>query len=78
MGERDRRAGRSFPEVSPRTIVALVLAVLVLVFVALNRDETEISFVVFTATTPVWIALGVAAAGGFAAGFLLGRRTYRV
>ncbi len=63
--------------VSYRTIAALVIAVLIVVFIALNRDETEISFIVFSAQTALWIALTVAALGGFVAGFLIGRHRYR-
>ena len=50
---------------------------LVLLFIALNRDETEVSFVLFDAQTSLWLALSVAAAGGFVAGLLIGRQRYR-
>ena len=63
--------------VSYRTIAGLVLVVLVIVFVALNRDDTKISFIVFDSTTSLWVALALAAAAGFVAGFLIGRRHYR-
>ena len=62
---------------SYRTIAGLVIAVLIGVFIAMNRDETKISFIVFDAQTALWIALTVAAAGGFVAGFLIGRHRYR-
>lgn len=62
---------------SYRTIAGLVIVVLVIVFVARNRDETEISFIVYKSTTALWVALAVAAAAGFVAGFLLGRHRYR-
>lgn len=60
-----------------RTIAALALALLVVLFVVLNRDETEISFVFFSARTALWVALLLAALGGFVAGFLMGRSRYR-
>ncbi len=63
--------------VSYRTIAGLVLLVLVIVFIARNRDETKISFIVFDSTTSLWVALSLAAAVGFVAGFLIGRRRYR-
>ena len=69
--------GSGIAGLSSRTIAGLVLVVLVIVFVALNRDETRISFIVFDATTALWVALGLAAAVGFVAGFLIGRRRYR-
>lgn len=70
----NRSPGRSSPGVSLRTIAAVVIALLVLLFIVLNRDPTRISFV---AKAPLWVALAVAAAGGFVAGFLLSRRRYK-
>ncbi len=70
--ERGRIAG-----LSPRTIAGIAVAVLIVLFIVLNRDKTDISFIVFTAETALWIALTLAAAGGFVAGFLIGRRRYR-
>lgn len=60
-----------------RELGGIVVAALVVLFIVLNRDETEISFIVFSAETALWLALSVAAAGGFAAGFLIGRQVYR-
>ena len=73
-GERDSAgiAGLSY-----RTIAGLVLALVVLLFVVLNRDETKISFIVFDARTDLWIALLLAALGGFVAGYLMSRARYR-
>ncbi|MGZ4588269.1 MAG: hypothetical protein ACXVX9_10760 [Mycobacteriaceae bacterium] len=48
-----------------------------MVFVIMNGNETSISFIVFTAQTALWIALTIAAVGGFVAGFLVSRRRYR-
>ncbi len=70
--ERGRIAGLSY-----RTIAGIAIALLIVLFIVLNRDETDISFIVFTAKTALWIALTLAAAGGFVAGFLIGRRRYR-
>jgi uncharacterized integral membrane protein len=73
----NRSPGRSSPGVSLRTIAAVVIALLVLLFIVLNRDPTRISFIAFVAKAPLWVALAVAAAGGFVAGFLLSRRRYK-
>ena len=62
---------------SHRTVGGIIIAALVVLFIALNRDETLISFVFLEARTSLWVALTIAAAGGFVAGFLLGRRRYR-
>lgn len=77
MSTRDTRKGGGLGGLSWRTIAALLLALLVLLFVVLNRDETEISFVFFSARTALWVALLLAALGGFLAGFLMGRSRYR-
>jgi uncharacterized integral membrane protein len=62
---------------SYRSLGAIAVAILVLLFIALNRDDAEVSFVVFDAQTSLWLALAVAAAGGFVAGLLVGRQRYR-
>ena len=60
-----------------RTIGGILLAAFVVLFIALNRDETEISFAFYDRQTSLWVALTVAAVGGFVAGFLIGRQHYR-
>ena len=74
---RDTPSESGVAGLSYRTLAGVALLVLVVVFIALNRDETEISFIVFTATTSLWVALALTAAAGFVAGFLIGRRRYR-
>jgi hypothetical protein len=58
-------------------IVGIALIAIVVVFVALDRGETKISFIVFTSTTALSMALAFAAGVGAVGGFLLGRRHYR-
>ncbi len=77
QGDAGRARRGAIAGVSYRTIGAIAVAALIVLFIILNRDQTKISFVVFTAQTALWIALTVAAAGGFIAGFLIGRRRYR-
>lgn len=62
---------------SPRTIVGIAIIVLLIIFIAINRDDTHVSFIFFTTTAELWVALAIAAAGGFLAGFLVARRRYR-
>jgi uncharacterized integral membrane protein len=69
---RDRFGGLSY-----RAIAGLGLGLLVLLFIVMNRDGTEISFVVFSREVEVWVALAIAALGGLVVGFLLGRSRYR-
>ncbi len=77
MSDPQTRGTAGIAGISYRTIAGLVLALVVLLFVVLNRDETEISFIVFDARTALWIALLLAALGGFVAGFLMSRAYYR-
>ena len=62
---------------SGRAIGGIVIAVLVVVFIAINRNPTSVSFIFFTADVALWVALAIAAAGGFIAGFLIGRKRYK-
>lgn len=62
---------------SGRAIGGIVIAVLVVVFIAFNRNQTPVSFIFFTADVALWVALAIAAAGGFLAGFLIGRKRYK-
>ena len=60
--------------ISPKFWIGLAIVLAVAVFIALNPDETNESFGFFEAQTSLWIALTLAAAGGFVAGWLIGRR----
>ena len=72
MNEPARQAStpKAIGGLSYRTMTGLVVAVLIVVFIALNRDETEISFIVFSARTALWIALTVVAAAALVVGWL--------
>jgi uncharacterized integral membrane protein len=70
-----RTTANGISGLSYRMVAGLVLVVFVIVFVALNRDETRIYFIVFDSTTALWMALALARAVGFVAGFLSSRRS---
>jgi uncharacterized integral membrane protein len=63
--------------ISGRAIGGIIVAVMVVVFIAINRDQVEVSFVFFTTTLALWVALTIAAVGGLLAGFLMGRKRYK-
>lgn len=62
---------------SGRAIGGLVIAALVILFIAINRQQTEISFLFVSVQMALWIALAIAAVGGLIAGFLIGRKRYK-
>ena len=64
-------------EVTPRRVVGALVVVLLIVFIAVNSDQTEVSFIVFSTTLPLWIVLAGTAALGVAVGMLLGSRRAR-
>ena len=55
----------------------MIVAALVIVFIAINREQTQISFLFVSVEMALWIALTIAAVGGLIAGFLIGRRRYK-
>jgi drug/metabolite transporter (DMT)-like permease len=59
---------------SGRQILGGVVAVVLIVFIAVNSESTEVSFVFFTATMPLWIVLAVTAVLGIGIGMVLGTR----
>ena len=50
---------------------------MVIVFIAINRDQTQVNFLFFSAEIALWVALTIAAVGGLIAGFLIGRKRYK-
>lgn len=61
---------------SGRAIGGLIIAAVVVVFIAINRDQTQVNFLFFSAEIALWVALTIAAIGGLIAGFLIGRKRY--
>ena len=68
------RTNGSDPKISTRTWIGLIIAVVVIVFIAANQEETRVSFLFMEAVTPLWFALGLTGAGGFVAGLFFSRR----
>lgn len=62
---------------SGRAIGGIVIAAVVIIFIVVNRDPTSVNFIFFTADVKLWVALAIAAAGGFIAGYLIGRKRYK-
>jgi len=56
---------------SPKLIVAGVLGLVIVFFVAQNGDRTHIQFLFFDGMYPLWTLLVVGAALGFVAGWLV-------
>ena len=62
---------------SGRAIGGIVIAAVVLIFIFTNWQSVEVKFLFLSPTMPLAIALAIAAAGGFIAGFLIGRNRYK-
>ena len=64
--------------ISTKQIVIIVLTVVALVFILMNRDTVETSFLFFEVHTPHWVGMVITLALGGAIGwFLCSRRTTR-
>ena len=61
-------------DANPRTIGAIVIGILLVIFIALNRDDTTIHFIVGDVTMSLWVVIAVTAVLAAAAGFLVGGR----
>jgi uncharacterized integral membrane protein len=59
--------------IPPRLVVGLVLAMLIIVFIAENNRRTKMRFLLPEVTAPLWTALFVAALLGGVAGALIAR-----
>lgn len=57
--------------------LALALTVLAVVFIAQNRAEVGINFLLITVRSPMWLILLIMFVAGLLAGMLLGRRARR-
>jgi uncharacterized integral membrane protein len=73
-GKTVRAGATGWRRVPPRVWVALVLAVLAVIFIAENRDPTPIRLIVPVVVMPLWAALAILFVVGVLVGLGLGRR----
>lgn len=75
-GPRHQRAssGASGRRISPRQIVALVIAALVVIFIVQNREPVDVRLFTLTVTAALWLLLVIMAGLGVIIGMLLARR----
>ncbi len=59
---------------SGKAIARIVVAVLIVLFVFQNTDDTRVTFLFFDMRTGLWLALVLAMLLGAAAGYLMARR----
>jgi putative membrane protein len=60
---------------SPRRILALVVAALTLIFIVQNRDTVQIQFFTLTVTAALWLILVIMVVVGVLIGVLVSRRS---
>lgn len=61
-------------QVTPRLVLAAVLAVVLALFVAENNERTHVQLLWIDVRAPLWVALLATAALGVVLGYLLQRR----
>jgi uncharacterized integral membrane protein len=69
-----RATAKGASRLTPRTVLALVLLVVAVVFVVENRDLTEIRLLIPIVLMPLWAALAITLIIGLVVGLVLGRR----
>lgn len=73
--ERGGKHGGRRVEVTPGRVTVVVLAVLTLIFIFQNTDETEIRLLIPEVTMPLWAALlATALVGALCGAYFMGRR----
>ena len=68
-----RPTGRGRRRITARLVVALVVAILTLVFVLQNRGPVDVSLFTLTLSAPLWLLLVVMIAVGLLVGLVLSR-----
>lgn len=63
--------------VTPKRVLALVIAIVALIFVFSNTDPVSLQWLWFTVEAPAWILLLLVLLAGAIAGFAMGRRHYK-
>lgn len=58
-------------KISPMLIVAIVIAVLLVVFIFQNTDDTNVTWLFFDASTNLWLVILVSAIAGYLIGQLV-------
>ncbi len=65
------QSGKSGRSLSPKAIVWIVVAILVVIFIAQNTEKAKIQFLFFDVSIGVWFALLIAFLLGLALGWAL-------
>jgi uncharacterized integral membrane protein len=73
QSDRDVTTFQSKRQISPKLIIAVVLAVLVVIFVLQNADQANIEFLLWDFDIPVWIWMVLLLGIGFALGLAFPR-----
>jgi uncharacterized integral membrane protein len=62
---------------SPKVVVALIIAVVALMFIFSNTGTATLSFLGLQFTAPGWLMFMVILIAGFLIGFMMGRNRYK-
>lgn len=73
--------GESTTSLSPRAVIGIVIAALVVVFFVENwnklTDDLELRFIIPTVSMQTWVWMLILTVAGLLAGFLFGRSRYK-
>jgi uncharacterized integral membrane protein len=58
-------------KISPAIVVAAILAILLIVFILQNADDTDVTWIVTDSSTPLWVVIFVSAVLGYLFGQLI-------
>jgi uncharacterized integral membrane protein len=66
--------GEKGRKIDARLVVAVVVVVLLVAFIFQNRASTEIHWLFFTFSAPLWVVLAISIVLAALVGYVLGRR----
>lgn len=59
---------------TPRQIIGVLVAIVLVVFIAVNSEDASVSLIVTTVNMPLWLVLAITALVGVGIGMMLGSR----
>ena len=77
FGGEPRPVDQHKPETNWRLIAGVLIALVLVIFILINRDEVKVEFAVATVTMSLWLIIVITTLLGLAVGWLLASRRAR-